>query len=68
MRRIRHTQLSGQGLGPNLTAWAPGVHVQALEDSWIFLNIFVSQLFSPQRCQLNFSSQLLQLWKSDSVD
>lgn len=68
MRRIRHTQLSGQGPGPNLTAWAPGVHVQALEDGWIFLNIFVFRLFSPQRCQLNLSSQLLQLWKSDSVD
>lgn len=58
MCRIRHTQLSGQGLGPNLTAWVPGVHVQALDNSWIFFKFFF-QLFSPQRCQLNLSSQLL---------
>lgn len=69
MRRTRHTPLSGQGSAPALTARVPGVRVQALDNSWIFVNFFFFlQLFTPQRCQLNLSSQLLELWKSELVD
>lgn len=46
MRRIWHTQRSGQGWGPNLAASAPDVPVQALDNSSIFF--FFSVVFSPK--------------------
>lgn len=57
--RIWHTQCSGQGPAPNLTAWALQVCVQALDNSWSGFGFVFLQLFSlkvPIKLKLSVAS------------